>query len=90
MSGSRESQRRHVRAIVDHLRKEGSMIVASIVEGYWLTEDLDIWKDYQEKRAVDGKKILAEVSRRKKAAGCGEKGQGLLFMPAAQNRYGVD
>jgi biotin operon repressor len=80
LGGCRETQRREVRAIVTYLREQGSMIVASTIEGYWLTEDKDIWKDYQEKRAIDGKRIIAEASKRKKEIG-DNNGQGFLFMP---------
>lgn len=85
LHGCRETQRREVRAIVEYLRGQGAKIVAANPAGYWLTEDEETWREYQEKRAVDGKRILAEVSRRKKFMSV--KGQGLLFAPAVS--YGV-
>jgi biotin operon repressor len=77
ISGERETQRRHIRAIVKHLRDGGSMIVANTLDGYWLTADAALWKDYNEHRAIDAKVMLAEVSRRKKIID--KKGQGFLF-----------
>ncbi len=77
LAGSRESQRRHVRALVKYLRKNGSHIVATLTDGYWLTKEDDIWRDYLEGKAIDAKRILGETYKRKKIAG--SKGQGLLF-----------
>jgi biotin operon repressor len=80
LEGERETQRRHVRAIVKHLRESGAKIVASLQGGYWLTEDDDTWKDYLAGRAIDGKRIIAEASRKKRQI-CDKDGQGILFMP---------
>ena len=81
LTGNRESQRRHVRAIIKHLRDNGSRIVATLSGGYWLTEDDEIWRDYNEHRQVDAKKIFAETHRRKMLMD--QKGQGVLFRPMA-------
>ena len=66
INGSRESQRRRVREIVRHLRENGSRIVATNREGYWLTEDDATWAEYNEGRSIDAKRILAEIYDRKK------------------------
>jgi len=76
LAGCRESQRRHVRAIIKHLRDNGSMIVATRQEGYWLTEDSSLWRDYLEGRQIDAKRILDETHKRKKQM---TEGQGFLF-----------
>jgi len=77
LTGRRESQRRRVRAIVRELRNRGHWIVATLAGGYWLTKDEAMWKDYNECRQIDAKRIIGEAYRRKQAAGPG--GQGLLF-----------
>ena len=78
IGGAHETQRRHIRAIVKQLRDGGSMIIANNADGYWLTEDADIFWAYMQKRAIDAKVILAEVSSRKKML-ADKKGQGMLF-----------
>lgn len=79
LSGVRETQRRHVRAIIEHLRKEdGSMIVANRAVGYFLTSDRQMWSDYLAGRAIEAKRIFAEVHKRKRMLAYG-KGQGVLF-----------
>ena len=83
LSGNRETQRRHVRAIVKHLRDNGSRIVATLAGGYWLTNDDEIWRDYLEGRAIDAKRIIGEASRKKKMLS-DAKGQGMLFVPTVQ------
>ena len=80
LGGSRESRRRHVRAIVEHLRDKGSMVIATLQQGYWLTKDEQLWKDYLEGRQIDAKRILGETHKRKKLVDA--TGQGLLFEPA--------
>ena len=79
LGGDRETQRRHVRRIVKHLRDGGSRIVATIAGGYWLTADDAMWKDYLEGRSIDAKRIIGEAAKRKRAIEPG--GQQLLFMP---------
>jgi hypothetical protein len=81
LAGNRETQRRHIRAIVKHLRDNGSMIIATLTDGYWLTEDDGLWRDYNEGRQIDAKKIFAETHKRKMLMD--QKGQGVLFRPMA-------
>lgn len=81
LEGSRETGRRHVRAIVKQLRDKGAMIVAVGSSGYYLTDDPDLWKQYLEGRQIEAKKVMGETHKRKKMA-ADSKGQGLLFMPA--------
>ena len=78
IGGEHETQRRHIRALVKELRDNGSMIVANTLDGYWLTQDAELWKTYVEHRAIDARVMLAEVSRRKKSLET-RKGQGFLF-----------
>ena len=80
LSGARETQRRHVRAIIKKLRETGSWIVATLQGGYWLTDDDSMWLDYQEDRKIDAKRILGQSHKRQKAI-TDNKGQGLLFPP---------
>ena len=79
LAGNRETQRRRVRAIVRHLRENGSRIVATLTDGYWLTEDEKTWREFQVHRQVDAKRILAESQR--KVRQVNESGQGMLFQP---------
>ncbi len=76
--GSRESKRRHVRAIVKKLRDSGSMVVATKQNGYALTDDETIWAEYNEGRKIDAKRIFAKVYERQKERPV-DDGQGLLF-----------
>lgn len=76
--GCRETRRRHVRAIVKRLRDNGSMIVATLQDGYFLTEDMQLWQDYLSGRQIDAKRVLGETHRRKKMVADGG-GQGTLF-----------
>lgn len=85
LGGKRETQRRHVRAIVKRLRGVGSMVVATLNGGYWLTADEKIWTDYLEGRKIDAKRIIGEAHRRKKMV-TDNRGQGLLFRPALAGR----
>ena len=87
LGGCRETQRRHVRAIVKGLRDLGSMIVATLQGGYWLTKDAAMYKDYLEFRQIDAKRILGESHNRKKKL-VDSKGQGMLFEPT-RIRVGV-
>lgn len=77
LEGSRETKRRKIRALVKELRTDGNWIVATIFDGYWLTHDYGLWKDYNEGKKIEAKRIFAEVSRRKKQAEL--VGQGELF-----------
>lgn len=80
LSGSRETQRRHVRAIIEHLRKNGSWIVGLNPEGYYLTKESQrqIWNDYLAGRQIDAKRILAVTHKSKKMLQ-DRTGQGFLF-----------
>lgn len=80
LGGNRESQRRHIRAIIKHLRDNGSMIIATLWGGYFLTEDSQLWRDYLEGRQIDAKRILGETHKRKKML-IEANGQGVLFRP---------
>ena len=88
LSGSRETQRRKVRAIVEQLRKSGAMIIAANTSGYWLTEDPQLWADYLEGRQIEAKRILSDTYKKKKMLADG-KGQGLLFSPGANAYCGI-
>jgi len=76
LAGSRETQRRKVRAIVKQLRDSGAMIVATLQGGYLLTDDVKIWRDYLNGRQIDAKKVLGKTHRTKKMITDGQ-GQGL-------------
>lgn len=78
LAGKRETQRRHVRAIVKALRESGSMIVATLQGGYYLTEDETMWRKYLDGRQIDAKSILKETHRKKKVL-AEANGQELLF-----------
>ena len=82
LPGNRESQRRHVRAIIEQLREGGSMVVATLQDGYFLTDDLQVWKKYLEDRQIDAKSVLGETHRRKRML-ADRQGQGYLFAPGA-------
>jgi len=86
LSGSRESRRRHVRAIVRVLRGKGAMIAATLKGGYFLTDDCRVWHDYLSGRQIDARKVLGRMHRRKKML-ADRNGQGLLF--DIRRRYGV-
>lgn len=77
--GYRETQRRHVRAIVKQLRDNGAWIIAQNPDGYFLTTDKAIWNEYLEGRKIDSKRIIGETSRRQRSAH-ELNGQGLLFV----------
>jgi len=78
LAGNRETQRRHVRAIIEHLRETGAMVVATLQDGYFLTEDTSLWRDYLEGRQIDAKKILGQTHKKKRML-TDVNGQGLLF-----------
>lgn len=79
--GERETQRRKIRAIVQHLRNDcGQMIVADLFCGYFLTSDLKVWQDYLDGRQIDAKKILGITHQQLKMV-TDSRGQGLLFVP---------
>jgi len=78
LPGNRETQRRHIRAIVKLLRDNGSRIIATLWGGYFLTDDPQLWRDYLEGRQIDAKRILGETHRRKRML-ADAQGQGMLF-----------
>jgi len=82
LSGNRETQRRHVRELIKHLRDSGSRIVATLSEGYFLTSDDSLWRDYLEGKQIDAKRIIGESARRKRVL-VDSQGQGFLFAPNA-------
>ena len=80
LGGMRETQRRHVRKIVQHLRDNCSArIVATLQGGYCLTDDDTLWRDYLEGRLIDAKRIFGNTHNKKRISG--QDGQGLLFAP---------
>ena len=79
IGGNRETRRRHVRAIIEQLRETGAMVVATLQDGYFLTEDTSLWRNYLDGRQIDAKKILGQTHRKKRMI-TDAKGQGLLFM----------
>lgn len=79
LAGCRETQRRHVRAIIKQLRDGGEMIVADLSGGYWLTDDITLYKDYLEGRQIDAKKILGDTHKKKNVILQDTSGQELLF-----------
>ena len=82
LAGSRETQRRHVRALVRHLRDDcAAKIIATTQSGYWLTDDPDLWADYLEGRQIDAKRILGVTGKKKKRMLMDRSGQGILFGP---------
>lgn len=78
LGGGRETQRRHVRAIVGSLRDRGEWIAAQNPAGYLWTDDPAVWRDYQEGRKIDAKKMIGEAARRQRMV-VTPAGQGLLF-----------
>ena len=81
LAGTRETKRRRIRAIVQHLRNEcGTMIVANTMGGYFLTDDSLMWQGYLNGRQVDAKKLLGQTHKKLKMV-TDNKGQGLLFLP---------
>lgn len=80
LAGSRESQRRQVRAIITLLRDQGEWIVATTQGGYMLADDRREWDRYNARRANSGKRVIGQSHHRTKAA-IDSHGQGLLFQP---------
>ncbi len=77
LSGLRETQRRHIRALAEQLRDEGCWVVASDA-GYLLTTDADVWRDYNESRKIDGRRVIGTAHRAQRML-TDAAGQGLLF-----------
>ena len=78
LAGSRETQRRHVRAVVKLLRDKGCRIAASLHGGYFLAEEDDVWRAYLRSRQIDAKIVLG-VTHKQNRMLTTASGQGLLF-----------
>lgn len=78
LSGVRETQRRHVRKIIEHLRNSGAWIVGDNRVGYFLTPDAKVWREYQEHRQIEAKRTFGITHKRKRML-IDSKGQGVLF-----------
>jgi len=78
LSGTRETQRRHVRAIIDHLRAGGCKVVGGSC-GYWLTDDEKTWRDYLDSRQIGAKAVLGVTGQRKRESVRHSSGQKPLF-----------
>lgn len=84
LAGSRETQRRRVRAIIKHLRDEtGAKIVATLGGGYMITDDEKIWREYLDGKLIDAKRIIGRAAQKKRKVIADKKGQGFLFAPGA-------
>ncbi len=68
LGGCRESQRRHVRAIIEELRIKGCRIAANQIDGCWIAKDDQEWRDYLEGRKIEAKQQIGEAHRRKKCS----------------------
>lgn len=66
LGGLRESQRRHVRAIITELRENGCKVIGDRQNGYSLTDDDRQWRDYLENRQIGAKRVLGQTHRQKK------------------------
>ena len=81
IGGKRETQRRHVRAIIKHLREDcGEMIAANLNNGYFVTDDYKLWQDYLDSRSIEARGTIGKVHRQKRMVS-DANGQGLLFVP---------
>jgi len=78
LSGCRETQRRHARAIVEHLR-DGACKVIAAADGYWLTSDEKAWRDYLDSRQIGAKSVLGCTHRRRRESVRASSGQKQLF-----------
>ena len=78
LSGSRETQRRHVRKIVEHLR-DGDCKVVGDPSGYWLTDDQKAWRDYLDSRQIGATAVLGCTHQRRRESLRASSGQKTLF-----------
>ena len=78
LGGIRETQRRHVRAIIGHLRDGGCKIIAA-ASGYWLTDNERAWQEYLNSRQIGAKAVLGKTGKRKKESLRASSGQKALF-----------
>ena len=79
MGGCRETQRRHVRAIIKRLREAGCRVVADNKDGYQLTADDGLYARYLELQKRRATRRIGEAHGRQMA--CYAGGQGALFGP---------
>ena len=77
LGGKRETQRRRVRDLIKKLRENGMQIVASLKDGYELTDDMKANKEYLNSRQIGAKRVLGETHSQKKLFD--NRGQGMLF-----------
>ena len=68
LEGCRESQRRHVRAIIEELRNNGLWVVANQKDGCWIAKDEQEWRQYLEGRKIEAKQQIGQAHRRKKCS----------------------
>ncbi len=66
LGGCRESQRRHVRAIITQLRDNGCKVVGDQQTGYFITDDDRQWRDYLDTRQIGAKRVLGQTHKQKK------------------------
>jgi len=66
LDGCRESQRRHVRAIIEELRNKDCRIAANQRDGCWIAKNDQEWREYLEGRKIEAKRQIGEAHRRKK------------------------
>ena len=78
LSGIRETQRRHVRAIIGHLRAGDCKIIADAA-GYRLTGDEKEWRDYLDSRQIGAKAVLGCTHQRRRESLRASSGQKSLF-----------
>lgn len=88
LPGSRETRRRHVRELIRKLRETGSMIIATLQDGYFLTDDPQLYQDYLNGKQIDAKKVLGKTHKQKKMLTEVGSGQGVLFGPLATTGLG--
>jgi len=78
LGGIRETQRRHVRAIIEHLRAGDCKIIADAA-GYRLTGDEKEWRDYLDSRQIGAKAVLGCTHQRRRESLRASSGQKTLF-----------
>jgi len=78
LRGNHESNRRHIRSIVKKLREDGSKIISNMTDGYFLTDDDAIYREWLNDKTIDAKTILAKIHKAKQMLK-DSAGQGLLF-----------
>ena len=81
LAGKRETQRRHVRSLIKHLRDTGVWIAATLSDGYFLTNDPKVWARHNADKQIEAKQVIGESHKRERQCLRGRFGQGLLFNP---------